>query len=153
MSSPFDPAPQSTPLCGPHLRHVFVRDLVIDASIGVYAHEQAAHQRIRVNVDLAVQEDPEGEAERAEGREDLSRVVDYQRVAQLVRATIRGGHVRLAETLAERIAAGCLKLDGRILIARVRVEKLDVFADAAAAGVTVERHQIAFHPRSAIDSQ
>src|SRR6202140_460521 len=36
------------------LRHVFLRDMVLNASIGVFAHEQHAPQRIRINVDLAV---------------------------------------------------------------------------------------------------
>jgi dihydroneopterin aldolase len=44
------------------------------------------------------------------------------------------------ETLAERIAETCLK-DRRVHIARIRVEKLDIFADAASAGVEIERRQ------------
>ena len=36
------------------IRHVFLRDLVMPASIGVYPHEHAARQRVRINVDLAV---------------------------------------------------------------------------------------------------
>jgi len=126
-------------LSHPGLRHVFLRDLVLDASIGVYAHEQRQHQRVRINVDLAVTD--EGEAERARGNEDLALVVDYQRVAHTVRSIVRAGHIRLAETLAETIAQACLRLDQRIRIVRIRIEKLDVFADAASAGVAIERHQ------------
>ncbi|HJO96838.1 MAG TPA: dihydroneopterin aldolase, partial [Rhodospirillales bacterium] len=48
------------------------------------------------------------------------------------------GHVNLVETLAEKIAAACLK-DKSIRSLRVRVEKLDVFADAASVGVEIER--------------
>ena len=51
---------------------------------------------------------------------------------------VAAGHVQLVETLAERLCEACLD-DPRIRIARVRVEKLDVFADADAAGVEVER--------------
>ena len=140
-------------LCRPGLRHVFLRDLMLDASIGVHAHEHNKHQRVRINVDLAVSEDPAAEMARAQGHEDLNLVVDYQRVAHLVRSIVRAGHIRLAETLAERIATGCLRLDVRICIARVRIEKLDVFADAFAAGVTIERYRNDFCPPQAIDSQ
>src|SRR5579859_2297193 len=38
------------------LRHVFVRDLTLDAHIGVHQHEKLGPQRVRVNVDLAVWE-------------------------------------------------------------------------------------------------
>ncbi len=39
------------------LRHMFLRDMVLAASIGVFAHEERARQRIRINVDLAVVDD------------------------------------------------------------------------------------------------
>jgi dihydroneopterin aldolase len=42
------------------------------------------------------------------------------------------------ETLAEQIAALCLE-DRRVRVARVRVEKLDVFVDATSVGVEIER--------------
>jgi len=127
----------SRDFCGPGRRHVFLRDLVLEASIGVHAHEQRRQQRVRINIDLAVSD--EGEAERALGRENLESVVDYQRVAATVRAIVRAGHIRLAETLAERIAAACLGLDRRIGLVRIKIEKLDVFADAASAGIAIER--------------
>ena len=126
-------------LSGPGIRHVFIRDLVLEASIGIHAHEHRAHQRVRINVDLAVVD--EGEAERASGDEDLAGVVDYKPVADAVRTIVRDGHIRLAETLAERIAAACLKLDSRIRLVNIRIEKLDVFADAESAGVAIERCQ------------
>lgn len=113
------------------LRHVFLRDMVLGARVGIYAHEHAAAQRIRVNVDLGVDE---GDG----GGDELSRVVDYERVADTVRRLVAEGHVKLVETLAERIAEACLA-DPRVRLARIRVEKLDVFADAASAGVEVER--------------
>ncbi len=117
------------------IRHVFVRDMVMPASIGVYAHEHTAKQRVRINVDLGVEDTPE-----AVGPDELPRVVDYEKVANSVRTIVASGHVRLAETLAERIAAACLA-DKRVRLVRVRVEKLDIFADAASAGVEIERHQ------------
>ena len=124
----------------PGIRHVFLRDMLLDASIGVYAHEHASRQRVRINVDLAVDEDPADD-----GTDRLDRVLNYEQVAGAVRQIVGAGHVKLVETLAERIAAACLR-DGRVRSARVRVEKLDVFADAASAGVEVERVQGLVHP-------
>jgi dihydroneopterin aldolase len=48
------------------------------------------------------------------------------------------GHINLAETLAERIAAICFE-DIRVLSARVRVEKLHAVPGAESAGVEIER--------------
>lgn len=117
---------------GHGLRHVFVRDLVLEASIGVHAHEHQARQRIRINLDLAVLEGADPLTD------ELADVVCYEDIVARVRAIVAEGHVRLVETLAERIAAACLR-DPRVPVARVRVEKLDVFADAASVGVEIER--------------
>lgn len=151
-------------LAGNGLRHVFLRDMILPASIGVYPHEHATPQRIRVNVDLAVSEDgpagagPSGVGlsgagpssaglSRARvGRDDLSRVVDYERVAQAVRAIVAAGHVQLVETLAERLAEECLT-DQRVQTARIRVEKLDVFDDLSSVGVEIERRRATCPPR------
>jgi 7,8-dihydroneopterin aldolase/epimerase/oxygenase len=121
------------------LRHVFVRDLVLQASIGVYPHEHESLQRVRINIDLGVV-DETARAGVAVGPDELSRVVDYEKVAQRVRTVVGEGHTRLVETLAERIAEGCLT-DIRVKTARIRVEKLDIFADAVSAGVEIERQQ------------
>ena len=120
------------------LRHVFLRDMVLLASVGVHAHEHAARQRLRINVDLAVLDEAAGLSRAAPARDELSRVVDYEAVAGQVRAIVGAGHVRLVETLAERVAEACL-VDPRVRIARIRVEKLDIFDDIAAAGVEIER--------------
>jgi dihydroneopterin aldolase len=116
------------------VRHVFVRDLVLAAAIGVWAHEKGRSQRIRVNIDLGVEE-PESPAP-----DRLDAVVCYDQLSRSVRALAAGEHVHLIETLAERIAQAALA-DTRILQVRVRVEKLDVYPDAASVGVEIERHR------------
>ncbi|WP_248291546.1 dihydroneopterin aldolase [Neoroseomonas marina] len=117
------------------LRHVFVRGLTVQALLGVHAHEHAQPQRVVIGVDLAVR-DPH--APSSEGPDELSRVVDYGAVAATARRIAAAGHVRLAETLAERIAVALLN-DDRVLVARVSVEKPDVLADVTSVGVVVER--------------
>ncbi|GLR68742.1 diguanylate cyclase [Acidocella aquatica] len=120
-------------------RHMFIRDLVLSASIGVYPHEHTGRQRVRINIDLAVADENTTNLSRAAvGQDDLGRVVDYETIVDKVRALATTGHVQLVETLAERLCEACLT-DARIRIARVRVEKLDVFIDASSAGVEIER--------------
>ena len=113
--------------------HVFIRDMVMPASIGVLPHEHAAPQRVRINVDLAVKDIAE-----EVGPDEVGRVVDYGKIAAGVRSIVAAGHIRLVETLAERIAASCLT-DDRVERVRVRVEKLEILADAVSAGVEIER--------------
>ena len=57
-----------------------------------------------------------------------------------VRELVAAGHVKLVETLAERLAEATLE-DARILAVRVRVGKLDILANGAVAGVEVSRRR------------
>ena len=114
------------------IRHVFIRDMVIDCSIGIYTHEKEHEQRVRINLDLAV-----GEGDHLIN-DDIRNVISYEDMAKGVEAIIAAGHINLVETLAENIAEMCLQ-DKRVFSARVRVEKLDIIASAESVGVEIER--------------
>lgn len=122
-----------TEIPSPRLRRVFIRGLELQARLGVHAHEKVGPQRIVVHVELDVRDDGPDV-----GADDLARVVDYEQVVLAARHAVSGGHVLLVETLAEQMAALALR-DGRVLRARVSIEKPDAFSDVAAVGVTVER--------------
>ncbi|MDA5194788.1 dihydroneopterin aldolase [Govanella unica] len=114
------------------IRHVFVRDLQLMASIGVYAQELDILQRIRINVDVSVDES----LSVVDG--DVSSVVCYDSLVRQIRTLVDSGHIHLVETLAERIADMSLQ-DRRVRGVRVRVEKLDAVPDTASVGVEIER--------------
>lgn len=116
------------------VRHVFVHDLKLMATLGVYDHEKLSPQRIVVNVDLTVSETGQGHDD------DIGNVVCYEQVVDKIKAIIAEGHVNLVETLAEQIAAKCLA-DFRVLAARVRVEKPDAIEEAGSVGIELERTQ------------
>jgi dihydroneopterin aldolase len=111
---------------------IFVRDLVLTGLIGIHAHEQDQPQRIQFNVDLLSDDGC------STANDDIANVVSYEDIVSGIKALLARGHVGLVETLAEEIAAMCLG-DGRVRVVRVRVEKLDVFEEAASVGVEIER--------------
>ncbi len=114
------------------LRHVFVRDMVVPAHIGVYQHEHGRTQKVRINIDLAV-------LEGSRGHEDqLEHVVSYEEIVKAVRRMVSNEHINLVETLAERIAEACLA-DYRVRRARIRAEKLEVFEETESVGVEIDR--------------
>lgn len=117
------------------LYHVFIRDLVLDCSVGIHEHEKQSPQRVRLNLDLAVHEPASAI------NDDYANVVCYEQITAEVRALINRGHVNLVETLAEDIAAICLG-DVRVRSVRVCVEKLDIMPDTTSVGVEIERFQI-----------
>lgn len=119
-------------LARPGLRHVFVRDLMLTAHIGIHAHEKRGPQRVRFNIDCAVFEDAPVTVDKIEA------VVCYEQIIDLVKDMVARGHVGLLEVLAEQVAAAILD-DVRIHAVRLRIEKLDVFPEAASVGIEIER--------------
>lgn len=119
---------------GRGIRHVFVRDFVAEANIGAYTSEAGRAQKVRINIDLAVDEEGVAHTDRLED------VVCYDRVVDDIKTIIGAGHINLVETLAERIAGMALQ-DHRVLSVRVRVEKLQAVEGAESVGVEVERER------------
>ncbi|PPR10441.1 MAG: hypothetical protein CFH41_01828 [Alphaproteobacteria bacterium MarineAlpha11_Bin1] len=113
-------------------RRVFINDLVLDCLIGVHRHERDGSQSVRINLDLTVLESSEPIDDR------LSNVLCYEELIVKVRELAASGHVNLVETLAERLADLCLR-EPSVQSVKVRVEKLDVFADAASVGIEINR--------------
>jgi dihydroneopterin aldolase len=113
-------------------RRVFINDLILDCLIGVHRHERDGSQRVRINLDLTVfeAEDPI--------EDKLANVLCYEDLINKVRDLAASGHVNLVETLAERLADLCLD-EPNVGRAKIRVEKLDVFADASSVGIEIVR--------------
>ena len=119
---------------GHRLDRLLIRDLILSARIGIHAHEHLAPQRVRLNVELRV------DKRTPASDDDISSVVSYEDVVQGIRKIVDKGHIKLVETLAERVAELCLS-DERVVSASVRVEKPDIEPDAAGVGVEIHRRR------------
>lgn len=114
-------------------QRIIVRDLSLMCRIGVTEDERARRQRIRLNVVVEVDPRPL--------REDrIAEVVHYGHVVARVRRTCLRAEVQLLESLAGQVAEACF-FDPRVLSARVRIEKLDRYADVAGIGVELEHRR------------
>src|SRR5579871_397909 len=103
---------------------VFIRGLTLSAEVGVITHEYGRKQPLVIDIEL----------ELAPGTyEHIGDTVNYATVAQQATALAESGHFNLVETFAERLARLCLE-DAKVVRARVRVEKPQALAPAAAAG-------------------
>jgi dihydroneopterin aldolase len=111
---------------------VFVHDLEIVASVGIFEHEKRYEQPIVISADLAVRDDYDGASDR------LGDVLDYSKLVDGIARLVQREHVNLIETLAERIAAFCLA-DQRVLSVRVRIEKPDAMPACRSVGIEIER--------------
>lgn len=113
-------------------RRVFVRQLVLDAYIGVFEHEQGAPQPIRIDLEIDVVEPSNPVSDRLED------VVCYNKLTEGIKAILAEGHIKLVETLAERVADLALS-HAMVHAVLVRIEKPNAISEAAAAGVEIMR--------------
>jgi dihydroneopterin aldolase len=111
---------------------IFVRELVLPCTIGVYPEEQGVTQRVSFTIEADLAHDVRAVSDR------IREVPSYDDLAAAARAVVAAGHVNLVETMAERIAARCLA-DPRIAQVRVRVEKLE--RGPAGVGVEIVRNR------------
>lgn len=131
--------PQPTPLRpmplvddGKPARRMFIHDLTLDCWIGIHHHERDAKQRVRINIDLTVRDLVPVE-------DSIANVIDYDHLIAGIEAIVESGHINLVETLADLIGDFCMA-DRRVTKALIEVEKLDALAQAASAGVVIERN-------------
>jgi len=108
---------------------IFVRDFVLPVEIGAYSFEHGKAQKVRFDVTadvLRVTPNPE----------DMRHVVSYDLIMDGIRAIVARGHIDLAETLAEQVAAFILE-HPRVTRVVVRAEKLEL--GPGGVGVEIER--------------
>ncbi|HIC81690.1 MAG TPA: dihydroneopterin aldolase [Kiloniellaceae bacterium] len=114
-------------------QRVVIRDLTVSCSIGVSDEERTRRQRLRLNLELLVEPQPPQ-------HDNINEVLDYGVLAEAIRKRSMAGGVRLLETLAEDLAGICFGF-AQVLEARIRIEKLDRYADIGGIGIEIERRR------------
>jgi dihydroneopterin aldolase len=116
------------------MRRVLIDRLELIGSIGIYEREKRYEQRIVVSLELMV-------VDRYDGRSDrIGDVYDYDHALAAARDVVASGHFNLIETVAERVAQGCLAHPD-VRRVRVRVEKPDIVDSCGSVGIEIERRR------------
>ena len=111
---------------------IVIRDLRVEALIGIHRRERHVHQIVSIDLEIGVP----GTAVFASDK--VSDTIDYEQVALRIRALAASGHFRLVETLAERIARILIDELGAPWV-KVSAAKLGILANTRYVGVTIER--------------
>ena len=101
--------------------------LRFNANVGILAHEKNAPQPIQVDAELSLGEQP-----LAPRDDDISHVLDYRRVRQIIIDECTAEHVNLLESLIGKLANRLMQLPG-VLGVRVKIAKLEIFEDCEVA--------------------
>lgn len=113
------------------LDRIFVHDFVLPMRIGTYTRERDKTQNVRFSVDVTV-------ARPSDVPADMRDVLSYDVITDSIRMIAARGHIALAETLAEQVAAAVLA-HPRAATVTVRVEKLDTGWGSVGVEITRDR--------------
>ncbi len=108
--------------------------LRFDANLGILDQEKTAPQPIQVDAELNLGTQPLLPSD-----DDISHVLDYRKVRQIIINECRAEHVNLLETLIGKLAYRLMQLPG-VLGVRVKIAKLEIFDDCEVA-IRVETGQ------------
>ncbi|MCX7256500.1 MAG: dihydroneopterin aldolase [Polaromonas sp.] len=108
--------------------------LRFDANLGILDHEKAAPQPIQVDAELNLGTQPLQPHD-----DDISHVLDYRKVRQIIITECTAEHVNLLESLIGKLAHRLMLLPG-VLGVRVKIAKLEIFDDCEVA-IRVETGQ------------
>ena len=82
---------------------LIIKDLVVEALVGVYEWEQQRPQNLWIDLELSI------DAAAAAQHDDVATALDYGRLVTVVKQHMQRKKFRLVETVAEELAAVILK--------------------------------------------
>ncbi|MDP3227955.1 MAG: dihydroneopterin aldolase [Acidovorax sp.] len=101
--------------------------LRFDANLGILEHEKTAPQPIQVDVELN-----QGPQPLLPHDDDISHVLDYRKVRQIIIDECTAEHVNLLESLNGKLTRRLMQLPG-VSGVRVKIAKLAIFDDCEVA--------------------
>jgi 7,8-dihydroneopterin aldolase/epimerase/oxygenase len=111
---------------------IFIRELRLQAWIGLYRHEKVAPQTIEIALEIAMPND------KAFKSGKVADTIDYGVVVERIKTLLEKERFGLVESLAERIAKLILE-DFKSPRVSISIAKLGVLREAKRVGVSIER--------------
>ncbi|SKA23086.1 dihydroneopterin aldolase FolB [Vibrio cincinnatiensis] len=113
---------------------VFIEQLTVITTIGVYDWEQTIKQKLMLDLEMAHDNRPAGKSD------DVAEALDYAQVSQAVIEHIEQGRFLLVERVAEEVAELIMRRFSVPWI-RIRLTKPGAVSHAKGVGVVIERGQ------------
>lgn len=113
---------------------IFLRELKVEAVIGIYDWERQIKQSVLIDLDMAA------DIARAAASDAVEDTVNYKAIAKRLIAFVEASQFQLVETLAERIA-GIVREEFGVPWVRVTVHKPGAIRHSRDVGVVIERGQ------------
>lgn len=113
---------------------VFIKNLKIDAIIGIYDHERQKKQPIILTIEM------EWDNKRGAYQDDFTKVLDYEAISNDIKQFVSTSTFQLVETLAEEIAKRII-LTFHTPSVMIELHKPNAISDTDSVGVRIFRKQ------------
>ena len=113
---------------------VLIRDLRVEALIGIHKRERHVMQTLSIDLDIGIP----GTA--VFSSDKVADTIDYEQVTLRIKALAASGHFRLVETFAERVASLLIADFGAPWV-KVSAAKIGILPNAKFVGVSIERRK------------
>jgi len=111
---------------------IFLRELEIDAVIGIWEWERRIRQKISIDLDMAT------DARKASGADQVEGTLNYRDVAKRLIEFVSNSQFELVESLAEAVAR-IVVVEFRVPWARVSIAKPGAIDGSRMVGIVIER--------------
>ncbi|MCG6943112.1 MAG: dihydroneopterin aldolase [Thiohalocapsa sp.] len=111
---------------------VFIRQLRIETTIGIYDWEKQIKQPVVLDIEMATDNTRPAATDRIED------TLDYKAISKRLKEFVGASRFELVETLAERCAA-IIRDEFGVPWVRLTLDKVGAVTDAAGVGVIIER--------------
>mgnify|MGYP005810877181 FL=1 len=111
---------------------VYIRDLCIATTIGIYDWEREVRQTVSLDLEMAT------DIRRAAASDDIQYALNYKAVAKRIIAHVESSNCLLVERLAEEVAALVLS-EFPVPWLRLRLSKPGALRGAQDVGILIER--------------
>ena len=113
---------------------ILIRDLRVEALIGIHRRERHVAQTLSIDLDIGLPSDAVFASDK------VADTIDYEQVTLRIKALAASGHFRLVETFADRVAALLVGDFGAPWV-RVSAAKIGILPNAKFVGVSIERRK------------
>lgn len=115
---------------------VFLHDLRVQTTIGIFDWERRIRQTIGIDLEMA------SDVRKAAATDEIDDALDYKKVAKRIIAFVEAAEFQLVESLAEAIAK-IVTDEFSVPWVRVSVNKQGAVRGAAGVGIIIERGEVA----------
>ena len=116
-------------------RKVFIKDLILNISVGIHSFEKNKKQRVKFNIEILT--DPYV----SPNNKDLNSILNYEDIVMEIEKLTASKHHELLEDLAENIFDILFKIK---LVKKInlKLEKLDILKKTKSVGIEVSKAKI-----------